>query len=190
MHEIEPYYQWRDYYTASADKLSPFYGRKHSELHFTHKIYNYYIHPQWDFFGSSTLYCKLIYCDYESGFAVIEFIGEWNDAVHNDIMELKRTVIDPLIKKGISKFVLIGENVLNFHASDDLYYEEWYEDIKDDDGWIVALNFRHHVVDEMRRVKLHYYLNAGDAYNDFLWRKFKPENLLEAVEHLLIRSLK
>src|ERR1700728_3174027 len=147
MHEIEPYYEWRDYYIASEDKLSPFYGRKYSELHFTHKIYNYFIHPQWDFFGASTLYCKILYADSELQFVVIEFIGEWNDAVHNDIMEMKRTIIDPLIKRGISRFVLIGENVLNFHASDDLYYEEWYEDIKDDDGWIVALNFRDHVVE-------------------------------------------
>ena len=190
MHEIEPYYQWRDYYVASNDKLSPFYGRKNSELHFTHKIYNYYIHPQWDFFGSSTLYCKLIYTDYEAQFAVIEFIGEWNDAVHNDIMELKRSVIDPLIKRGISRFILIGENVLNFHASDDLYYEEWYEDIKDEDGWIVALNFRKHVLDEMKSVRNHYYINMGELYSDLMWRKFKPNDLLELVENLLIKSLK
>ena len=190
MHEIEPYYEWRDYYIASEDKLSPFYGREYSELHFTHKIYNYYIHPQWDFLGTSTLYGKILYADYEQQFAVIEFIGEWNDAVHNDIMELKRTVIDPMIKGGIRRFVLIGENVLNFHASDDLYYEEWYEDIKDDDGWIVALNFRHHVFDEMQRVRLHYYLNVGDLYSNFMWRKFKPHDLMEAIENLLIRSLK
>jgi len=190
MHEIEPYYQWRDYYVASDDKLSPFYGRKYSELSFTHKIYNYYIHPQWDFFGSSTLYCKLLFVDYETQFAVMEFMGEWNDAVHNDIMELKRSVIDLLIKKGINKFILIGENVLNFHASDDLYYEEWYDDVKDDDGWIVALNFRDHVVDEMKRVRSHYYLNMGDSYNNFLWRKFKPNDLMDAVENLIIKSLK
>ncbi len=129
MHEIEPYYQWRDYYIASNDKLSPFYGRKYSEMHFTHSIYNHYIHPQWDFFGSSTLYCKVLYTDYDKQFCVMEFIGEWNDAVHNDIMELKRTVIDILTKRAIVKFILIGENVLNFHGSDDLYYEEWYDDI-------------------------------------------------------------
>ena len=190
MHEIEPYYLWRDYYIASNDKLSPFYGRKYSELHFTHKIYNYYIHPQWDFFGSSTLYCKILYTDYEMQFTVIELIGEWNDAVHNDIMEMKRGLIDPLIKKGISKFILIGENVLNFHASDDLYYEEWYEDIKDEGGWIVALNFRDHIIAEMKLVKLHYYINLGEGYTDVLWRKFKPADLLELAESLMIRSLK
>jgi hypothetical protein len=190
MHEIEPYYQWRDYYIASEDKLSPFYGVEYSELYFKNKIYNYVIHPQWDDFGSSTLYCKILYADYETQFVVIEFIGEWNDAVHNDIMELKRGLIDPLVKKGIRKFVLIGENVLNFHPSDELYYEEWYDDIKDDDGWILAINFRDHVTSEMRKSKVHHYINLGEHYNDVLWRKLKPQNMLEFAEKLMIRSLK
>lgn len=190
MHEIEPYYNWRDYYVASDDKLSPFYRRKYSELHFTHKIYNYYIHPQWDFFGSSTLYCKVLFADYEKQFAVIEFIGEWNDAVHNDIMELKRGLIDPLIKHGIHRFILIGENVLNFHTSDELYYEEWYDDIKDENGWIVALNFREHALEEMRKTRLHYYLHMDGVFTDLLWRKFKPADLVDLVESLLIKSLK
>jgi hypothetical protein len=189
MHDIEPYYNWRDYYIAAEDKLSPFYGRRYSEFHFTHQIYNYYIHPQWDFFGSSTLYCKILFADYEQQFAVIELMGEWNDAVHNDIMELKRSVIDPLIHKGITKYVLIGENVLNFHASDELYYEEWFDDIKDDDGWIVALNFREHVIDEMRKTRIHYYLSLGDSFSNLLWRKVKPQNMPELMENLMIRSL-
>jgi hypothetical protein len=189
MHEIEPYYNWRDYYIAAEDKLSPFYGRRYSEFHFTHKIYNYYIHPQWDDFGSSTLYCKILFADYETRFVVIELIGEWNDAVHNDIMEMKRGLIDPLIEKGIAKFILIGENVLNFHASDDLYYEEWYEDIKDESGWIAAINFREHVLHEMQGARLHYYMNLGEEFTDIPWRKFKPANLLEFIENRFVRSI-
>ncbi len=189
MHEIEPYYLWRDYYIASEDKRSPFYRRQYSEFHFENSIYNFYIHPQWDFFGSSTLYCKILYADYEQRFAVIELIGEWNDAVHNDIMELKRSLIDPLMAEGMVKFLLVGENVLNFHASDDLYYEEWYEDIKDEGGWIVALNFREHVIHEMQKVKVHYYVNLGEPFVNFLWRKFKPQNLMEAIEALMMKSL-
>ncbi len=45
-----------------------------------------------------------------------------------------------MIDKDISKFILITENVMNFHSSDTDYYEEWYEDIKDDGGWIVSVN--------------------------------------------------
>ena len=37
---------------------------------------------------------KVIYADYELGYAIIEMIGEWNDAIENDIMTLKRDVID------------------------------------------------------------------------------------------------
>ncbi|MFN8323161.1 MAG: hypothetical protein U0T74_10935 [Chitinophagales bacterium] len=189
MHSIEPFYLWRDYYIASEDELSPFYNRIYSELQYSNTIYNYYIHPQWDFFGSSTLYCKVLFADYDNQFAIIEFIGEWNDAVHNDIMELKRSVIDPMIKSGICKFILIGENVLNFHGSDDLYYEEWYEDIKEEGGWIVAVNFREHVLVEMQSSKVHYYFHLGEHYSDLLWRKFKPIDILNMVENMLVKYL-
>jgi hypothetical protein len=189
MHEIEPYYNWIDEYEASKDKLSPFYGREYSEFNFSNKIYNYYIHPQWDFFGSSTLYCKILFADYENQYAIIELIGEWNDAIHNDIMEFKRGVIDPLIKRGIVRFVIIGENVLNFHASDDLYYEEWYDDIKEEGGWIAFFNFRDHLSLEMKRTGIHHYVNLGEQYNHLLWRKFKPADIIELAETLMIKSI-
>ncbi len=85
MHEIEPYFNWRHLYIADEDVKSPFYGRTYSEFEFTQTVYNFYIHPQWDDFGSSTLYIKILFADYETGFAIIEMIGEWNDAIENDI---------------------------------------------------------------------------------------------------------
>jgi hypothetical protein len=99
MHEIEPYYAWRDHYVAAEDDRSPFYGREYSEFQYSQKIYNYYIHPQWDDFGSSTLYLKILWADYLSGTAIIELIGEWNDLLHNDIMLLKRDLCDQLIEE-------------------------------------------------------------------------------------------
>ena len=131
MHDIEPYYNWRHLYTAEEDSKSPFFGRTYSEFEFTQTVYNYYIHPQWDDIGSQTLYLKVLYADYEIGFAIIELIGEWNDAIENDIMTLKRELIDKMLFQGISKFIMIGENVLNFHSSDECYYEEWYEDVQE-----------------------------------------------------------
>ena len=189
MHEIEPYYNWLDYYNAADDKLSPFYGRQYSEFHFENKIYNYYIHPQWDFFGSSTLYGKILFADYENGFAIIELIGEWNDAVHNDIMEMKRGLIDPLIENKIFRYVIIGENVLNFHASDELYYQEWYDDIREEGGWIAFFNFREHIIQEMKQTGMHDYVNMGEQYNNLLWRKFKPVDIIDLAENLMIKSL-
>ena len=71
MQDIEPYYRWRDLYIASEDEQSPFYGREYSEFEYTNTIYNYYIHPQWDDFGSATLYMKVLFVDYDKGFAII-----------------------------------------------------------------------------------------------------------------------
>ncbi len=189
MHAIEPFYAWRDYYVAAEDKLSPFYKRRYSEFNFTHQIYNYFIHPQWDSIGSSTLFCKVIFVNYDKNFAVIEFIGEWNDTLHNDIMELKKELIDPMIENGIYKFVLIGENVLNFHGSDDSYYEAWQEDIADEEGYIIAINFHKHVVNEMRQHGIHHYVFMGEQYNEIDWRKIKPFYFHKMIEELLLKEL-
>jgi len=124
MQDIEPYYRWRDRYIADNDTNSPFYGRVYDEFKYTKKVYNYYIHPQWDEFGSATLYSKILFTDYEAGYVIIEFIGEWNDALHNDVMFLKRNLVEPLQDKGIHKFILICENVLNFHGGEDDYYAD------------------------------------------------------------------
>ena len=115
VHSIEPFYQWRGYYIASEDPNSPFYNREYSEFEFTDTIYNYYIHPQWDNMGSKTLFLKILYVDYELGYTILEFIGEWNDAIENDIMVLKRDIVEPMMEQGINKFILVGENVLNVH---------------------------------------------------------------------------
>ncbi|MEL6923458.1 MAG: hypothetical protein AAFO94_05365, partial [Bacteroidota bacterium] len=154
MHDIEPYFKWRDKYVAAQDSRSPFYGRVYDEFKFTQKIYNYFIHPQWDFFGSPTLYMKILYVDYEQGFAMMELIGEWNDCITNDVMYLKREIVDQLQQYHIYKFILFCDNVLNFHGSDDSYYEEWYDDIKEENGWICLINVLEHVEEEMKNTQL------------------------------------
>lgn len=185
MHDIEPHYHWRDRYTAEEDRRSPFFGQQYDEFKFSQKVYNYFIHPQWDSFGSQTLYGKLLYADYENGYAVLELIGEWNDSIYNDVMYLKREVIDPLVNEGIFKFTVICENVLNFHGSDDCYYEEWYDDVKDDRGWIVFLNLLEHVQDEMQDTQVQQYVNLGGAFNNVNWRPYKPKMLLQVMEALI-----
>ncbi|HQW12670.1 MAG TPA: hypothetical protein PLP06_11025 [Saprospiraceae bacterium] len=182
MHDLEPYYQWRDYYISEEDKRSPFFRRDYNEFHFTNKVYNYFIHPQWDDFGSSTLYLKLLYVDYDDGYAIIELIGEWNDALHNDIMFFKRDIADHLMQEGISKFILIGENVLNFHNSDDDYYAEWYDDLQEVDGWVVCLGLLPHVIEEMNRLRLFHYFFYGLRWNSINWRSFTPQDLYSQVE--------
>lgn len=185
MHDIEPHYNWRDRYIASEDKQSPFYGRQYNEFQFTQKIYNYYIHPQWDNFGSPTLYIKILDVDYEEAYAIMELIGEWNDCIQNDIMFLKRDVIDEMTKKGIFKFILICENVLNFHGGDADYYEEWYEDVVDEGGWFCFLNTLEHVADEMKDTQLQAYANFGKHFNNLNWRPHKPKFFYKAIEALV-----
>ena len=185
MHDIEPHFKWRNNYVASEDTKSPFYNRVYNEFSFTNKIYNYFIHPQWDEFGSPTLYAKILFVDYEEQFAIIEFIGEWNDAVTNDIMFLKRNIGEALMEEGIHKFIFICENVLNYHGSDDCYYEEWAEECREENGWICIINSLEHVSDEMKVTNLQYYINFGKNYNNINWRPHKPQNFFKAIEALV-----
>ncbi len=189
MHTLEPYYNWRGLYIANEDPHSPFYGREYSEFEFEQKIYDHYIHPQWDNFGSQTLFIKIIYADYELGFAIMELMGEWNDLLYNDIMFLKREIVEALNLEGIHKFILIGENVLNFHHSDDSYYEEWFEDVNDHDGWIAMLNFRDHVLEDFARANIDSYFVMGGKLNELRWRTMLPEQLMESVEQHVMRRL-
>lgn len=187
MQDLEPYYNWRHIYIASEDELSPFYEREYSEFEYTNHIYDYAIHPQWDDIGSETLFIKILIADYDEGFAIIEMIGEWNDCINNDIMFLKRDVIDILLREGINKFIIIGENVLNFHASDDSYYEEWYEDL--DNGWIAFLNFREHVLREFTANNLDYYILLGGKLNNVGWRTFNPAQLFNSIDAMAMKRL-
>ncbi len=187
MHLIEPFDKWVDLYRADEDVLSPFFGREYSESECRNTIYNYFIHPQWDEFGSSTLYLKILYTDYIQSYTIIELMGEWNDCLYNDIMFLKREVIDMLVEQGVKYFIIIGENVLNFHYSDDSYYEEWFDDI--DDGWIVFMNFRDHIYPEMKRARIDSYVMYGPSFQHVNWRKLQPQQLFQLIQTGLSRLL-
>jgi hypothetical protein len=186
MHDIEPYDQWHYLYTSESDERSPFYGREYSQFEFTNTIYNYYIHPLWDEFGSRTLYLKTLMADYEEHYVILELIGEWNDAIENDIMRLKREVIDEFLHHGITKFILITENVLNFHSSDDCYYQEWFEDVEDKSGWIAFLNMPPQSQHDFIKTRLTNYVELIE----FLpWRTLKPEVLFNQLDNAFLRRL-
>jgi len=190
MHDIEPYYKWRNYYISSEDERSPFFGRQYDEFTFRNKIYNYFIHPQWDFFGSPTLYAKSLFVDYDDNYAIIELIGEWNDAISNDSMFIKRHFVDALIGQGIRKFILICDNVLNFHGGDNSYYEEWWDDIKDDGGWVCIINTLDHVMAEMENARLQYYCNLGPNFNELNWRLKSPKQTFNQIFGIMTSSTK
>jgi hypothetical protein len=186
MQDIEPFYNWRHLYTAEDDERSPFYGQTYSEFEFSQTIYNFYIHPQWDEFGSRTLYMKLLFADYDQGYVVIELIGEWNDAIENDIMTIRREVTDKLYRQGITKYILVAENVLNFHSSDESYYEEWREQLQDESGWVAILNMPGPSQHDFRRSRLTNYVPLLDMPE---WRTMKPDFLFQQLDNWMIRQL-
>ena len=187
MHTLEPHYLWRHLYLATEDQRSPFYGYQNSEVYFTDKIYDHVIHPQWDSFGAETLFVKQLYADYEMGFTILEFMGEWNDLLHNDIMTLKRDVLEPMLYEGINKFILVGDNLLNIHAGDTDYYEEWFDEVED--GWIALLNWRQHLIDEIKQYHLDEYLIYGGELNQMDWHRWSPAKVYSKVNTLVQRRL-
>ncbi len=179
MHTIEPFYNWRHIYVSEEDALSPFYGRAYSEFEFSQTVYNYYIHPQWDEFGSRTLYLKVLIADYEERYCIIELLGEWNDAIENDMMTLKRDVLEKFTYEGINKIILIAENVLNFHSSDADYYEELYEELSDENGWVVCLNMPPQTQYDFKHARLNRYIELVELDN---WRTYKPYHLFKKID--------
>lgn len=187
MHQIEPFSNWLKYYDSSLDENSPFYGKEYNYDLYSETVYGYYIDPAWDSIGSETLYLKTLYADYDEGFVILEFIGEWNDTLHNDIMTLKRDFLELLLYKGINKFILIGENIFNFHGSDDLYYEEWFEEVED--GWIAAVSFPEFIQEEFKKYKIDCYVNVGGTLQIAHWRTLHPLKFYELVKQLIQRRL-
>ncbi|HPK10697.1 MAG TPA: hypothetical protein PK246_10220 [Saprospiraceae bacterium] len=188
MHDIEPFFKWRDQYVASLDKKSPFYERDYDEFTFTNKIYNYFIHPQWDDIGSNTLFAKILFTDYSKHFSIIELIGEWNDCIENDIMTLRQNLLDPLFDQGIYKFILCMDNVYNFHADEDDYYMELYENLSEEEGYLCLVNSSEHVENEMARARLQYYIHFGAALNDIDWRSKSPNHFYKEVDRIVMRG--
>jgi hypothetical protein len=148
---------------------------------------DHFIHPLRDFIGSDTLYVKVLYVDYDEGFAIIEMLGEWNDTLHNDVMHLKRNLIDGLVQEGVKRFLMIGENVLNFHGLEDDYYQEWFEDVED--GWIVTMGFREFIHREWNKYRLDYYLNWGGNLEVEIWRTLSPQKLVETIDREVRRRI-
>jgi hypothetical protein len=116
-------------------------------------------------------------------------MGEWNDLLNNDVMTLKRGVIELMIGEGITKYILICENLLNFHAdldSDD-YYDEWQDELEE--GWIAMINLRDHVLTEMSKYGIDRFLVMGGKLNDMSWRTRHPKQLFEKIDEIVMRRL-
>ena len=80
---------------------------------------------------------------------------------------------------------VIGENVLNFHGDSDDYYEDWFDRVLDMDGWIVGLNFKDFVLEEMQQFNVHRYINCNGPFAQVKWRPFKPDAIHELIQSFL-----
>lgn len=186
MHVIEPFDGWLNQYDSNLDERLPFFGEAHDQYDLA--FYNHLLHPEWDFIGSETLFVKVLFASYENGWVVIEMIGEWNDTLHNDSMHLKRNLIDFLLNEGIRKFILVGENILNFHGAEDDYYQEWFEELEEE-GWISTICFRDFIHKEWIKYGLNGYLNWGGNLEVENWRTLNPTQLVGKVDSEIRRRL-
>ena len=180
MHEIEPFYGWLSHYTNEDDDNSPFQSAEHSAFHFDKGVYEYLAHPLWDDIGSDGLLVKILFADYDRGFAIVELFGVWNDLIQNDYRLLAENCITYLVDAGIDKFIFIVENVLNIYLDADDYYEALQEEL--DHGWICLLRPRAHVVAEIEQYDIGHYFFWSEDLDELNWRKLKPWELFAVVE--------
>jgi len=97
-------------------------------------------------------------------------------------------VVEDLIGNDIKYFILIGENVFEYHSDTGDYYEEWFDNL-DGDGWIIGLNFREHVIREFTEANIDYYLAFGGNFDELAWRTLMPDHLFDKVEKMISKRL-
>jgi len=95
-------------------------------------------------------------------------------------------VMEKFMAEGVFKFILIAENVLNFHSSDNEYYKEWYEEVTDENGWLVILNMPEATQYDFKKAKLNRYIELYELEN---WRTYKPFHLFKKIDNELMTRL-
>jgi hypothetical protein len=188
MHQFEPFFGWLDFYSHESDPLSPFHEVEHNQFFFDRQVYDYLAHPLWDTIGSEGLLVKILFADYEEGYAVIELFGVWNDLLQNDWRLLVENCLEILRMEGIQRFVFIGENILNIYLDADDYYQAFQEELEE--GWMAFIGIREHVIQELERYGIGQYFFWSPALTELRWRKLKPPQIVALVEESMRRILR
>jgi hypothetical protein len=76
--------------------------------------------------------------------------------------------------------------VLNFHSGDKDYYQEWHEDVTDENGWIVCLNMPEATQYDFKKAKINYYIELMALSN---WRTYRPFHLFKKIDDEMTRRL-
>ena len=187
MHDVEPHYGWLHLYSNAMDPRSPFHEVVHNLFEFDRSVYNYAAHPLWEDIGSESLLVKVLFAEYTQGFAILEFLGEWNDLFENDFKLLAENCLTYFIDAGICKFIFICENIFNVYIDADDYYEALQEEM--DEGWICLLRARDHVKQEFRQYGIDSWLYWSEELDSIQWRKLKPQQLFVRVDEQRSRLL-
>lgn len=187
MQDIEPFYGWLGHYQNEQDPYSPFHEVEHNEFFYDRSVYNYLAHPLWDHIESESLLIKILYADYDRGFAVIELFGVWNDLFENDFKLLCENCLDILVDNGINKLIFIAENILSIYVDEDDYYQALHENIED--GWLCLIRPREHVREDLLEYHLDQYFFWSEQLDQIQWRKLKPWQLFLRVEEKMSRIL-
>ncbi|TAE49693.1 MAG: hypothetical protein EAZ89_13855 [Bacteroidetes bacterium] len=187
LRDIEPFYGWLELYSHETDELSPFHEVQHNLFYYDRSMNHIPAHPLWDDFGSESLLVKILFADYDAGYAIIELMGEWNDLFENDYKLLAENCLTYLIDNGINRFILICENVFHIYLQSDDYYEAVQDELGD--GWICALRLRPHVAEEMVSYGIASYVYWSPLLDEIPWRKLRPAQLFEFVVSRMGKAL-
>lgn len=180
---IEPFYGWLPLYSHERDSNSPFHAVDHNLFQFDRSINRIPAHPLWDDFGSESLLVKILFANYQEGYAILELFGEWNDLYDNDFKLLSENCLALLVEHGITRFILICENVFHGYFESDDYYEAMQEQLED--GWLVAMRLRPGMQEEMMEYGINSYFFWSPLLDQLLWRKMKPAKLFREVSKRL-----
>lgn len=187
MHNIEPFYGWLGLYSNQMDEYSPFHEIEHSEFYYDNAVYNYLAHPLWDRIESESLLVKILYVDYNEGYAIIEMLGVWNDLLDNDFKLFFENCLQWLISNGVNKFILICENILSVYVDSDDYYQATQDELED--GWMCLLRPKEHVKEDLAEYNLDEFFFWSGELDDIFWRKLKPWQLYLKVKQSMGKIL-
>ena len=138
--------------------------------------------------------------NYELVRGIIKYLEE---SLLNDI-EIQRSTIDGFINDlkslpfndlygSCDAFMLAAnvlssiENVLNFHSSGSDYYEELFEELSDQNGWVVCLNMPPQTQYDFIKAHLNRYIELMELDN---WRTYKPFHLFRKIDSELSARIK
>ena len=76
--------------------------------------------------------------------------------------------------------------MLNFHSSDDSYYEEWREQLEDTGGWVVIIDMPAQSQYDFKQARLTNYVELVDFPQ---WRTLKPDIIYQQIDDMMIKRL-